>query len=248
MSPTPSTFELSADSKATRIFRRFAYRTFSRCFLSAPSLDLFSPGDPDVDEGARAVLGSEAWEYWEEMRWSAGDERLTSEYAGLFVLPGKQQTFPFETNYREEGADRSRCALGYTAVQVQRTYIEWGMPLDLWVGEQPDHAGVELRFMAVLAAAERCLWVEHRSCCIFRLVQAQAQFFTEHIIQWFPLWLQRLRIRARGPFYRCAARVLAKFLETEQTRFELVHTRGPIHLAQQNSIPSRTDKCPRRLG
>jgi TorA maturation chaperone TorD len=147
------------------------------------------------------------------------------EYASLFLIPGPRQTFPFETCYRE-GPSRadarwSRRMLGFVALQVQRAYVQWGMPADLDSDEFPDHAGVELRFMARLVQAERAASKAPNAAFTRAIVRAESAFLAQHILQWFPDWLQCVRGRARRPFYRTVAELLGHFLGSEKALFGL---------------------------
>ena len=90
------------------------------------------------------------------------------------------------------------------------------MPTDLGAGELPDHAGVELRFMSLLAGAERLSSASADPQVRERIVQTEADFLNKHILQWFPKWLKCLHMRAKQPFYKSGALVLKDFLRTEK--------------------------------
>jgi TorA maturation chaperone TorD len=203
-------------------FRESVYQLFSRCLLQAPSTEVLSlVQNPEWRESARILLGTESEDLRGDFAREADVERLAVEHAALFVAPGPQQTFPFETSYRERsvvnGQSRPGRMLGYAALQVQRTYLDWGMPTDLDTGELPDHAGVELRFMALLAAAERLSSHFADKRCAAAILRAEADFLHGHILQWFPQWLECVYQRARWPFYKSAATMLQGFLEAEKT-------------------------------
>ncbi|MBI1786573.1 MAG: molecular chaperone TorD family protein [Acidobacteria bacterium] len=202
-------------------FRESVYQLFSRCVLQAPSPEVCSTlQDREWRESARILLGPESEDLCRDLAYERDRERLAVEHAALFVAPGPQQTFPFETSYRErslvDGASRPGRMLGPTAVQVQRAYLDWGLPADLDTDELPDHAGVELRFMALLVAAERLSGER----CAAAIQRAEADFLNGHILQWFPQWLDGLSRRARRPFYRAGAAVLRGFLETERATLD----------------------------
>ena len=206
-------------------FRESVYHFFSRCLLQAPSTQLRSQfGDPEWRDSARILLGSESEDLCRDLAREADVERLAIEHAALFVVPGPQQTFPFETSYRErrvvEGESRPGRMQGYAALQVQRAYLEWDMPTDLDTDELPDHAGVELRFMALMAAAERLSRNRTDERCADAILQAEAGFLHGHILQWFPQWLECVYQRARWPFYKSGATILRGFLEAEKTTLD----------------------------
>lgn len=210
-------------------FRESVYQLFSRCLLQPPSKELRSQfQDPEWRQSARILLGAESENLCRDFAHEADVERLAVEHASLFVVPGPQQTFPFETSYREssvvDGHSRPGRMLGYTALQIQRTYLGWGMPTDLYTDELPDHAGVELRFMALLASAERLTRNRVDKRCSGAILRAEAEFLDDHILQWFPQWLECVHQRARWPFYRSGAMLLRNFLEAEKvTLDQLLH-------------------------
>ena len=202
-------------------FRQSVYRVFSECFLHPPS-DMLLPFFQDLRwrQSAGALLGPEMENLCADLAEESDPNGLAVEHAALFVVPGPQQTFPFETNYREkfsvEGESRPGKMLGHSTLQVQKIYREWGMPADLETDELPDHAGVELRFMSLLVAAERLSRDSTEEACTTGILQTQADFLKDHILQWFPEWLHCVHQRARRPFYRSAVTVLERFLETEK--------------------------------
>jgi len=206
-------------------FRESVYRLFSGCLLHAPSTELCPLfEDREWRESARILLGAESEELCRDLANEADVERLAIEHAALFVVPGPQQTFPFETSYRERRVvgeeSRPGRMLGYTAVQVQRAYLEWGLPTDLDTDEVPDHAGVELRFMALLAAAERLTRNYADTRYRAAILRAEADFLRSHILEWFPQWLACVHQRARWPFYKSLATMLRRFLEAERNTLD----------------------------
>jgi len=206
-------------------FRESVYHLFSRCLLHAPSTELRCLFEnPEWRESAYVLLGAESEDLYRDFAREADAERLAIEHAALFVVPGPQQTFPFETSYRErlvvDGQSRPGRMMGYAALQVQRAYLEWGVPTDLDTDELPDHAGVELRFMALLVAAERLSLgcVDQR--CAAAILRMEADFLNGHILQWFPQWLECVSRRAQWPFYKSGAMILRSFLETEKATLD----------------------------
>ena len=214
-------------------FRQSVYQVFSECFLHPPSgklLPFFQ--DPSWKQSASALFGLEIENLCADLAEESDPNGLAVEHAALFVVPGPQQTFPFETNYREkfsvDGASRPGRMLGQSTLQVQKIYLEWGMPADLETNELADHAGVELRFMSLLVAAERLSRDSPDEACTTGILQTEADFLNQHILEWFPEWLHCVRERARRPFYRSAVTVLERFLETEKlTLDQLVAAAAP---------------------
>ena len=95
------------------------------------------------------------------------------------------------------------------------------MAADLDGDEFLDHAGVELRFMMRLVEAERHSRSASDAVSTRAIVLAEADFLGQHILQWFPEWLNCVRDRARLPFYRTVATLLDRFLESEKAALAL---------------------------
>jgi TorA maturation chaperone TorD len=84
----------------------------------------------------------------------------------------------------------------------------------------PDYAGAELRFAALLAAAERLSRNRTDEPCTAAILRGQADFLRGHVLQWFPQWLECVSQRARWPFYKSWAKILRGFLEVEKTTLD----------------------------
>lgn len=224
MTPTPS--------PEVALFRSSVYRIFSEWFLHPPSKECVSFfEDRGWIESACSLLGPEIRELAPTFAQQLDGDQLAAEFAALFIAPGPQQTFPFETNYREkyfvDGQSRPGRTLGRSAVEVQGTYLEWGMPPSLGTDELPDHAGTELRFMSLLVEAERLSWEGQDDSCARLILQAQAKFLNSHILPWFPQWLECVSYRARLPFYKSVATLLKRFLETEKITLDQLCAAAP---------------------
>lgn len=208
-------------------FRCSVYRIFSEWFFRAPSKDLLRFfTDPEWMESACSLLGPEIQSLGQDLAREFDSDQLATEFAALFIVPGPQQTFPFESNYREGGRvygeRRPGRMLGYSTAEVQREYLEWGVTGDLDTEELPDHAGVELRFMSLLVEAEYLSWERYDDACARMILQTEAEFLNHHILQWMPQWIECVKKRARLAFYKSAATVLGNFLRAEKTTLDQV--------------------------
>ena len=206
-------------------FRQSVYQLFSECILHPPTVELLALfSNPEWKQSASALLGPEAQHLSVNPAPEQEAKSLAVEHTALFVAPGPQQPFPFETNYRERrmlnGESRPGLRLGAAASAVINIYREWGMRADLETDELPDHACVELRFMSMLVAAQRLAREAPDELCTRALLQAQVDFLDQHILQWFPQWLQCVHRRARRLFYKSAATVLRGFIETEKVTLD----------------------------
>ncbi len=213
------------------------YGLFSDCFLTSPTEELIARlTDPGFTRAAGQWTGCVGDPFFGRKKGARHLSRLATEYAGLFLLPGTRNTLPFETCYRERRWSRPGQEPGPTfgliALQVQRAYARWHMAAPPDLDEFPDHAGVELAFMAHLLALEASAATrsEREMAAILR---AQQSFLRQHVLEWFPAWLRSVRLRAQLPFYRCLAGLLGCFLRSERVTIGLASSRllaraGPL--------------------
>ena len=200
-------------------YRYATYRLFSNCVTQLPAGDLLQRFSA---RGSARPLHALMSGDLKSPGWFPPSEaaRLSAEYAALFLLPGARQTRPYETCYRElqggAGQRRPEPRLGLVAIDVQRAYVEYGMPSVVGVDESPDHAGVELRFMANLVRAEARFRQSGDRAAADKAVRGEREFLSRHILCWFPDWLGCVRECARMPFYHRFGVLLSCFLTTER--------------------------------
>ena len=215
------------------VLRRVMYALFSDCFLGSPTEELIVRlGDPAFAHVARQWTGCIGDPFTGMKKTVRQLPRLATEYAGLFLLPGARNTLPFETCYRERRWSRPGQepgpTFGLVALQVQRAYARWHMGAQPDLDEFPDHAGVELAFMAHLLALESSTAIQADRGTT-AIVRAQQTFLQQHILEWFPAWLRAVRLRSQLPFYRCLAGLLSCFLRSEKVTIGLASSRLLAH-------------------
>lgn len=87
-----------------------------------------------------------------------------------------------------------------------------------WRVASPDHLGMELRFLAHLAATEAAAWADDRPEEACRAVEAQRDFLAAHLGQWGEVALAALARRAGGGPFAALAAAAAELLAEESAR------------------------------
>jgi len=82
--------------------------------------------------------------------------------------------------------------------------------------EMPDHIGVELGFMGILAEKEHESWKAGNAEEALRWRGLQQEFFAAHLNAWAMDFLDDIEKLTRHGFYREAAVLTRRFLELEQ--------------------------------
>ena len=81
--------------------------------------------------------------------------------------------------------------------------------------DSEDHVSVELEFMAVLAQRTADALVAGEEQNAVRLLTCQANFLSDHLLNWAPRFTQDMRRFAKTDFYRGLSQVLEGFLEED---------------------------------
>lgn len=136
-------------------------------------------------------------------------EQLEHEYVELFVVnTSKALCPPYESVYLErQGRER-----GLVSVAVERAYADSGVALADG-GELPDHAALELGFLAVLCDEEEQAWRDGEVERALDRLRQERDFHERHLQRWFSTFARRLaRAAAAGSFYRELAEAARAFV------------------------------------
>jgi DMSO reductase family type II enzyme chaperone len=99
-------------------------------------------------------------------------------------------------------------------------YRAFGLQVADDAAERPDHIGLELEFMAVLAAREAyALEQQFDNDLLLVCRDAQKKFLREHLGRWSPAFARRLERKASDETLGALARFLADFVGAECARF-----------------------------
>ncbi len=138
-------------------------------------------------------------------------EAFEEEYAVLFLTGGVTAACPLNESAYVDPSGRNR---GLVAAAVERAYAQAGMALAPAAdGELPDHAGLELEFLAQLCGEEAEAWRARAAEQAFELLETQRRFLDGHLLLWFPSLVRRVDDAADpGSLYREAAQAAHAFL------------------------------------
>ncbi len=155
----------------------------------------FAAARPDVVAG-QALL--KAWTAADGLT-DADYDALNTDYTQLFTTTfGQCYAPPWESVYRNE----NQLLFQEQTAQVRRWYRRFGLEPEQIYNEPDDHIGLELSFLALLAA--RALEARHagNSVSFDALLEAQRQFLSEHTLVWAHYWCDRAISMAGTDFYR----------------------------------------------
>lgn len=161
---------------------------------------------PFFGQWSRLLSSLQGLEEWETAK-------VQQQYVRLFMInPGGLPCLPYESYYVEPEGQ----ATGWIAVQVEREYAAAGLVLAPSLKELPDHAAVELEFMAFLCHREACAWgTEVMKEGIYSL-ERQAAFLDRHLLQWFPEWARQvMRVDGDG-IYTVVAEAAGSFVSCDR--------------------------------
>jgi TorA maturation chaperone TorD len=160
-------------------------------------------------EGKEQLLNSlkkalKSKEYYEEIQF---------DYDQLFIIPGPNLTFPYESCYTYRNIDGTFGRLWQEPAQdMQRILREWNIQFAEGWDMIPDHIAVELFFMAELCKLSTEAIGEEQPV----VHEWQVNFFKAHLRVWVFEFLDRLETKAESDFYRGGAKLLREFLREEE--------------------------------
>jgi TorA maturation chaperone TorD len=118
---------------------------------------------------------------------------LETEYARLFVGPGRPVAHPYESVYREGKV------MGDCTVAVRRHYTAERLASEDHF--LPDHIAVELEFMAHLARREAEALERDDENEALACLRRQEAFLREHLGRWLPSFCRKVLTSGAHPFY-----------------------------------------------
>lgn len=138
---------------------------------------------------------------------------LQLDYDALFLVPGPKLTFPYESCYTHRNMDGTYGRLWQEPAQDMRRILKvWNIQFAEGWDLIPDHASVELFFMAELCKRS----TEASDDEVQQLMDWQRNFFESHLNSWIFEFLGNVQKKADTGFYQSAVRLLVAFLEEEK--------------------------------
>lgn len=138
---------------------------------------------------------------------------LQQEHVRLFsVNPCGTPCFPFESHYVAQAGQEA----GWLAVQLLQTYHRSGLDLSPSLNAEPDHAAVELEFMAYLCDQEAAAWERAATDAAVDTLAQQRLFLRLHLGRWFGLFAGQVQASATEPLYARAAEAADAFIHHDR--------------------------------
>ena len=116
-------------------------------------------------------------------------------------------------------------AVGWIAAQLEREYAAAGLMLSPTAQELPDHAAVELEFMAFLCDQEAQAWDAAALAAGLQMLERQGAFLKQHLGQWFPTCARHLAVTEGAGIYAIVADAAHTFLYHDQELTTLIWER-----------------------
>jgi TorA maturation chaperone TorD len=106
---------------------------------------------------------------------------------------------------------------------VRHWYQRFGLEPASAAREPEDHLGLELTFIAQLAAQGLQALDSQQPAEVVELLAAQRQFVAEHPLQWVPTWSRLVDQQARTEFWRAIAQLTLGALQAVRGHLDLDH-------------------------
>jgi TorA maturation chaperone TorD/Pyruvate/2-oxoacid:ferredoxin oxidoreductase delta subunit len=135
---------------------------------------------------------------------------LEREYTRLFLGPGRPVAHTHESVYREGRM------MGETTLDVRNRLTTEGLA----PGSQtlPDHVGIELAFMAHLAAREALAWADGDEKTARGYLAQQGSFLRDHLAAWLPQFCSRVLAGRPHDHYADLTRRVEAFVTDDVVR------------------------------
>lgn len=174
-----------------------------------------STGNEAVDDGHRMIVT-----YLSSI-WENSLEELAIDYSRTFIGSGVDAysaAYPNESVYTSE----RRLLMQEARDEVRAIYKSMGLKKLDSFAENDDHVGVELEFMGEICARAAAALYEGDEKQAIRMMNAQKNFYEDHLANWIPMMTADMRLLAKTGLYQGLARLTDGFLEAEGSFLEEV--------------------------
>ena len=131
---------------------------------------------------------------------------LEKEYTWLFFASKPRAVYLFESVYTEGKLLRD------STFNVARMYYDAGLNVVETMKLPPDHMAVELEFLAYLLFNEAKSFSEKQQDKLELAIRMRKGLLEKHLGSFSKSFSERLKEKARLPFYRAMAHILEKFI------------------------------------
>lgn len=156
---------------------------------------------------------------------------IQEEYVSNFVANYEGIPCPL---YESAYLGKEPHSTGWLLSQLEKEYREMGLSLSPALKEPPDHAAVELAFMAFLCSQEAEHWSSRRAVEAVQLMRQERAFLASHLTWWFPELARRVAPPGGKRHFAIITATASSFLVHENglldallERFQAVTVRRP---------------------
>ncbi len=142
-------------------------------------------------------------------------EELTTEYARLFLGPGKHIS-PHESVHHEREDGEWGGLWGASTVEVKKFIEATGLEYRQDYSGMPDHIGVELEFMAELIQTEVNFRAQGHENKAQQCLLLEKRFLAEHLVHWMSTFCEKIISEAESSFYIEMAALTKRFIQLDQ--------------------------------
>lgn len=198
-------------------FRQAAYRLFGEAlrFPEPERLATLGAVARELHAQQDALAGFAFFPRWSDALTAlagvdGGSESLQQAYGQLFVAHADGVCPPVASRYLAPDAPALLMA------RVEREYAAAGMSPAPDLAEPPDHAAVELEFMALLCAEEGRAWRGTAVADGLRELEREGSFLAGHLHRWFPAFAGEVAARDADGFYALLADAARVFISHDR--------------------------------
>jgi len=149
-------------------------------------------------------------------------ENLAIEYTRLFVGPGKHISPHESVHHKKEGVQSGQL-WGELTAQVKGIIESSGLEYESEYTGMPDHISVELEFMQHVVQREAQAWEAADDETALLCLKNEKNFVDEHLLDWIPVFCEKVIETADVPFYREMARLTRNFIEFEKQELKKIN-------------------------
>ncbi len=146
-------------------------------------------------------------------------EELAVEYARLFIGPAKHIS-PHESIHHDTGDGDWGQLWGRSTVEIKKFVETAGLKFRPEYTGMPDHISVEFEFMQQAAKREAQAGEENDSDALLYCLKMEKMFIEEHLIQWVPIFCDKVISETELSYYSEIAKVTKNFMEFEKEEIE----------------------------
>lgn len=209
--------------------RLFAYDILRRVFLAEPTKELITQFQDGVmnyfpfkEENHQLQEGiDEVNQYFKTFNLEQDFDGLHWDFTRMFIGPTRLPAPIWESAY----VNNEGLIFQEETLRVRRLYLENNLMSLQHHREADDHLGLELDFMYQLSKLSIDLVNETNTNQLEKVLFDQSSFLKNHLLNWTPMFSEKVIKHAETQFYKGMVKILNGFLKIDKTCLEELLTR-----------------------